>query len=624
MSIHELEYSLLDGLNKCEDIAKRTESIGANACVLSDHGNVSGAVDFMKEMQDKNLKPILGCELYISVGPANNKSNNNKKLSHQVVLAKNLDGWRDLLNIVSTSNKKENFYYKPRVDLEILKAYASKGNLVTFSGHLGSTLANYITLPDNKLDPNWMNLGMAYAQKLQSIFGKENFFIEIQLIDSRINKFAAVIAGALREIATKLNIPCVATPDAHYCTRENAIDQRVLLCTSFKKTLGEVNQQLKRGTASNILKTFFASDNYHIPSYEDMIEFHTEEELANTNLVADMCENYNILNPPQPPEFHCPDNMSPEDYLRKLCRDGWKSHMKHISKDRYKEYGDRVNMELEVFTSVGLSSYFLIIHDILNYVRSRGYITGPGRGSSAGCIVSRLLDIVKVDPIKYHLLFERFYNAGRNEPGKVSWPDIDFDIPKCAREETVEYIRNKYGHDNVAQIITFQTLKGKAALKRVMQADGKLDFAEQNAITHCLLDQSKVEDELPDIEEEYGFSSSILWALENTPEKLEDWCTIGKDNNLEGPLKDIFNQAIRLEHTKIISGKHAAGIVISDQPISSICPMILDKDGEHMLAGFEGPKCEDVGLLKLDCLAIRRLDKMQDMVKIIAGEDDTE
>jgi DNA polymerase-3 subunit alpha len=615
------EYSLLDGLSKCSDISERIQEIGSSACAITDHGSVSGAVDFSKEMQTAGLQPLLGCELYVCEGSVLEKSKDNRKLSHQVVIAKNHQGWFDLLSMVSMSNKKEHFYHKPRIDIDILAMLGSQKNLVSFSGHLGSILANAIT-DGERLDPDWMKKGVAKAKDLELIFGKGNLFIEIQLIDSKINKFSGSVANALRQISKVTGIPCVATPDAHYCRREDAEDQRILLCTGLKKTIPQVQRELKQGTASNVLKTNFLSNNYHIPTYEDMIEFHTEEELANTNLILDMCENYNIMKSPDPPEFSCPDGMSPEEYLRKLCRDGWNKKMKGFDKtsELFNKYGNRVNHELEVFTSIGLSSYFLIIDDILNFVRSKGYITGPGRGSAAGCMVSNLLNITQVDPIPYKLIFERFYNAGRNAPGKISWPDIDFDIPKEAREETIEYIRDKYGEENVAQIITFQKLKGKAALTRVMASRGNVSFDEQKAITKCLQDENKISDELQDIEDEYGYSSSILWALENTPQKLKNWCYIGKEGNLEGRMAKVFEQAIRIEGTKIISGKHAAGVIVSRKPISESCPMVLDNKGKNQLAGFEGPSCEDVGLLKLDCLAIRGLDKVMDVVKIVAGE----
>ena len=619
------EYSLLDGLSQCSDIAERTIEIGSNACALTDHGSVSGAVDFSSEMKSKGLKPILGCELYIAKGSAQDKNKESAKLmSHQVVLAKNLEGWKNLLNLVSQGNHESNFYHKPRVDLEMVNNLASKGNLISFSGHLGSYLAKEITTEDDRLDPDWMKKGVAAAKTLQDIFGKGNFFIEIQLIDQHINKFAGVIGGCLRQIAKHADIPCVATADSHYCRKEDADDQRVLLSMAYRKTIGQIQREIRDGTRTKGLDTFFNSDNYHIPDLSEMMHHSTEEELANTNLISDMCEDYSILKPPQPPEFKCPDGLTPEQYLRSLCRDGWRNKMSVIDKesDIFKEYGSRVNSELDIFTSIGLSSYFLIVDDILKFVRNKGYITGVGRGSAAGCMVSNLLGITQVDPIPFGLIFERFYNAGRNSPGKISWPDIDFDIPKEAREETIEYIKNKYGEENVGQIITFQKLKGKAALTRVMSARGNISFAEQKAITKCLQDEAKVSDELKGIEEEYGYSSSILWALENTPQKLKEWCYIGDNGKLEGRMAKIFEQAIRIEHTKVSAGKHAAGIVVSNMPISESCPMVMDKDRKNYLAGFEGPSCEEVGLLKLDCLAIRGLDKVMDVVNIVGGSDE--
>jgi DNA polymerase-3 subunit alpha len=621
LSVHS-EYSLLEGLSKCDDITERLQQIGSDSCALTDYGNVSGAVDFSKEMHSAGLKPILGCKIFVCSKPTEQKNKENAKLSTHTILAKNATGWKNLLNLVSVSNKIENFYEKPRVDIDILAAMSCHGNFVSFSGHPGSILANAIT-QDGKLDPDWMKKGVAMAKNLEVMFGKGNFFIEIQLVNSKVNKIDSQLANVLRQISKIAKIPCVATPNSHYCNQEDAEDQRVLQCTLYKKTIGQIQREIKAGSDNVALANFFNSDNYHMPTSEEMISFHTNEEIMNSNLIKDMCEDYSILRPPQPPEFDCPDGMNPEEYLRKLCRDGWVKRMGRVDKGsaEFDEYGKRTNSELDVFTSINLSSYFLIINDILEFVRGRGYITGVGRGSAAGCMVSNLLGITQVDPIPYNLIFERFYNAGRNAPGKISWPDIDFDIPKFAREETIEYIREKYGEDKVAQILTFQTLKGKAALTRTMAARGNISFEEQKAITKCLPEPATISDELQDIEDEYGYSSSILWALENTPQKLKNWCFMGEDGKLEGKLAKIFEQAIRIEHTKIIAGTHAAGIVISNNPISEFCPMVLDTRGKSYRAGFEGPSCEDVGLLKLDCLGIRTLDKVMDTVRIVGGEN---
>jgi len=615
------EYSLLNGLSKCDQIAERTEKIGAKACALTDHASASGAVDFSRQMKDSGLKPLLGCELYVCMDDLAANKDQANRIGHQVIIAKNLQGWKDLLWVVSESNLKKNHKIIPRSDMDMIAKAGSQKNLISFSGHAGSILAKAISEND-RLTPDWMKNGCYMARQLETMFGKGNFFIEIQMIDAKINKFAGMLANALRQISKATGIPCVATPDAHYCERDDAEDHHVLLCTKEKKSKDHLIRDIKMGRGSKTIDTFFRSNNYHIPSYEDMVQVHTAEELANTNLIADMCEDFSILKPPAPPEFKCPNGMSPAEYLRKLSRDGWAKKMGHITSEHpdFEKYGERVNSELDIFTSIGLSSYFLIVNDILNFVRSKGYIVGPGRGSAAGCMVSNLLGITQVDPIKYNLIFERFYNAGRNSPGKISWPDIDFDIPKIARDDTINYIKDKYGEYNVAQIQTFQKLKGRASLTRVMAARGNIGFAEQKEITKCIPEEHKVTDELKEIEDEHGFSSSILWALEYNSKAVKPWCHLGKDGKLEGPMAKIFEQAIRLENTKIQSGTHAAGIVISNNPISESCPMVLDVKGKAYLAGYDGPSCEDSGLLKLDCLSLSSLDKIMDVVKIVGGD----
>ena len=612
------EYSLLDGLSKTSQIASRIKDIGATSCALTDHGTVSGAVDFVKTMKDNGLKPILGCEVYICHGDSKDRNKDNKELFHQVILAKNLEGWKTLLELVAMSNHPDRFYHKPRISFyDISKVDTS--NLITFSGHLGSYLANVIT-KDDKILPNWQQLGIDAVNLQKKLFG-DNFYVEIQMVDSDRNPFSKKVAECLREIAAITNTPCVATPDAHYARREDAIDQRVLLCTSLKKTLGQIKMDIRQGNSVG-MRCFFESDNFHIPSFEEMQQWHTEEEIENTNKIANMCEDYSILSAPNPPTFKCPNNMTPDDYLRLLCREGWKKKMAHIDdEEQLKVYGERVNNELEVFLSCGLSSYFLIVRDIIKFCHEHNYITGPGRGSAAGCMVSYLIDITQIDPIPADLLFERFYNAGRNSPGKISWPDIDIDVPKEARPKVIEYIREKYGEENVAQIVTYTTLKGRSALKRVMTAIGGISFTEQNAMTKYILDEAKIADELQEMKEELGTSSIIRWCIENNPKRFKDWVEIDKDGEFVGDRAEIFKQAIRLEGTKIIQSKHAAGVVVSPYKISETCPMVrsTDVNDKGYIAGFEGPSCEEVGLLKIDVLGITMLDKVMSVADILLG-----
>ena len=612
------EYSLLDGLSKTSQIASRCKEIGATSCALTDHGTVSGAVDFVKTMKDNGLKPILGCEFYICYGESTERLVTNKKLFHQVILAKNLDGWKTLLELVAMSNHPDRFYHKPRISFEDLKR-VDTSNLITFSGHLGSYLANCISNDDVVVE-DWKQKGIAAIKQQKAMFG-DNFYVEIQMVDSDRNKFSKQVAECLREVASMTNTPCVATPDAHYARREDAIDQRVLLCTALKKTLGQIKMDIRQGN-SVAMRCFFESDNFHIPSFEEMKGWHTEEEIENTNKIASMCDDYSILSAPNPPQFPCPGGMTDEDYLRFLCRQGWKRKMAHIDdEDQLKVYGDRVNNELEVFLSCGLSSYFLIVRDIIKFCHEKGYITGPGRGSAAGCMVSYLIDITQIDPIPAHLLFERFYNAGRNSPGKISWPDIDIDVPKEARPKVIEYIREKYGEENVAQIVTYTTLKGRSALKRVMHAVGGISFAEQNAMTKYILDEAQIADELQEMKEELGTSSIIRWCIENNPKRFKDWVEIDDNGDMIGDQAEIFKQAIRLEGTKIIQSKHAAGVVVSPYKISETCPMVrsTDSNDKGYIAGFEGPSCEEVGLLKIDVLGITMLDKVMSVADILAG-----
>ena len=302
------EYSLLDGLSQTSQISKRLSNIETSACALTDHGSVSGAVDFCKALKGTSHKPILGCEFYLCEnGAATMQLPDNKSLIHQVVLAKNFEGWKDILQLISQANNPNQFYYKPRIDFNQLQEVAQKGNLISFSGHLGSRLGNLSI--NNTAD----TLLCAEALKMQDMFGKGNFFIEIQLMDGENNPESAEAAHRLREISKQTKIPCVATPDAHYPTKEAAEDQRVLLCTALKKTIGQVHRELKEGK-SRSLKSFFSSDNFHIPSHGEMSSFHTEEELANTSLIADMCEEYPILGPPSPPKFPCPKGFSTKEY----------------------------------------------------------------------------------------------------------------------------------------------------------------------------------------------------------------------------------------------------------------------------------------------------------------------
>lgn len=612
-------FSVLDGLSKPEQIAKRCLKTDIKTCALTDHGNIAGAVKFHSCMNKNGIKPILGCELYISDQDATIKSNDNKKLSHLVILAKNYLGWKTLIKIISETNKPELYYYKPRIDLNRLASMLD-GNIIGFAGHLGSVLSNSIC-DDDKITADWKSILINKALYLKDIFGgSDNFFLETQLMDKINNPIQIKITECMREISLETKLKVICTPDAHYAEKEDSADQRILLCNNLKTTLTDVTQKILNNEKVP-MKTFFVSDNYHILDHEEINSLHTEEEIDNTNYVDALCESYSITAKPTLPKFECPKDMSEAEYLRQLCREGWRNKIANRvdnNEQKTNEYAERIKYELSVLQNAGLSSYFLIIQDILQYVRSNNWLPGPGRGSAAGCMVSYLVGITAIDPIKYGLIFDRFYNSGRNSKDHISMPDIDVDVPINKREYIINYIKEKYGHDKVSQMVTFNTMKGRGALKDVLRAYGNITFEEMNNITKNIPDEAKIADELQDMKEEHGEASIIRWALENKSQELSEWCFIDDNNNLAGPLAKRFEQAIRLEGTKTNQSKHAAGIAISPTPLGETCPMVYDSKNNNTIAGMEMQDLESLGIIKFDILGIAMLDKImtiQDLLK---------
>lgn len=615
-------YSLLDGLSKPSQIAERCESLGYASCALTDHGTISGAVSFVKAMKDKGIKPILGCELYLSQDSATIQDKENRTLSHLVVLAKNKEGWSDLISIASRSNDEDVFYFRPRIDLTILEELNKNQNLISFSGHPGSDLANVLFVNWKKaynsrsyeeaakhLKRNWFEEASMLLSRYIKIFGKENFYIEIQLIDKENFPAAELIAECLRELSSKSGISPVATADSHYPTKEDAPDQRMLLCSAMKTTLQKVEQKLNEGSDIG-LSGFFRSDNYHIPTPEEIEILHTTEEITNTGVISDLCKEYNILGHPILPKFSCPENFSEDEYLRFLCREGWKKLLikpgKIADEDSTQAYLETIKKELEVIKDANLAGYFLIVRDIVNHVKEKGWLPGPGRGSAAGSLISYLIGITQVDPVEFGLIFERFYNAGRNTDGHVSLPDIDIDVPATKRDEVIKYIRLKYGHHNVGQMITFLKLQGRSALKEVLRAHDACSYDEMNAITKTLPQEHEISDQLQDMDE----PSIIMWSLINTPEELKDYCRLDKENNLVGPYAKLFQQAMRIEGTYKSQGKHAAGVVISSHNLNKVCPMIRESKGSDKIAGLEMVDLEAMGHVKFDILGVNLLDKI--------------
>jgi DNA polymerase-3 subunit alpha len=369
-------FSLLDGLSKAEQIAERCKEIGANACALTDHGNIAGAVKFYSAMKSAGLKPILGCELYICKNDPSIKEKENRDLSHFIVLAKNYDGWKTLVRLVSESNNPEFYYHKPRLDLNTLSKI-NDGNLIAITGHLGSTLADEI-LDGYELKPDWEKLGIDHIQYLKTIF--THVFLEAQLMDSVNLTIQKKLTDAIRHLGKKTNTKVICTPDAHYCRKEDAVDQRILLCNNLKVTFPDISRKISNDEDVP-MGCFFTSDNYHILSQEEMKDLHTEEEITNTNYVNNLIEDYDILSKPKLPPFDCPKGYDDAEYLRELCRKGWKEKIANIiPKEDHQIYVDQIKYELDVLQGANLSSYFLIVQDIVNYVGQNGWLPGPGRG----------------------------------------------------------------------------------------------------------------------------------------------------------------------------------------------------------------------------------------------------
>ena len=618
-------YSLLDGLGKCDQIAKRCSEIGISACALTDHSSISGAISFSKALKKKSIKPIIGTEFYINRNDAKikDKTNGPRQTDHLVVLAKNLSGWRSLISAVSRSNDEDVYYYKPRLDFELLKEYT--GNLVSFSGHPGSILANCLYEnydgynDDSKLVSDPIKTASEVALKYQDLFGKGNFFIEVQLIDRDNFKHSQMIADILREVSKKTGIPCVATADSHYPNKSDAIDQRVLLCSALRTTFDKVYTAISNDEEVG-LSGFFKSNNFHIPSQEEMSAIHTEEEIANTELISSMCDEYILTRDPSLPSFVTPGEKSQEEYLRELCRYGWENILVKygaITNDiKKQEYVDRINTELEVINKANLAGYFLIVKDYMDWARSQGMVLGPGRGSAAGCLVSYLIGITRIDPIPNGLLFSRFYNSGRNTEDHIEYPDIDCDFPKGGRDRVIEYIRQKYGQDKVCGMATFSTMQGRGAIKEVLRVHNACNFDVMNKIASCLPHEAEIADKLQEAKED----SIIRWVLSHDPKAISEYCVIDDNGTLSGEYATYFEQAIRIEGTFKSQSEHPSGFIISADKLDNVCPMVRNKTGDKKIAGMDMNDLAAMGQVKFDLLSVAMLNKLMYVNELLSGE----
>lgn len=401
--------------------------------------------------------------------------------------------------------------------------------------------------------------------------------------------------------------------EVFYVDKEDAECHRVMLCSGMKTNLKKVRKKIQdKEDLEN--EKFFLKDDWYLPTPQESKNYEHKEIIQQ---IIDMCEEYELSEKPMLPKHDCPQGFGEDEYLKELCRNGWRTKLIGSSKidneEKKQIYADRVKKEMDVIFKAKLSGYFLIVQDIVTYVKDQGWLAGPGRGSAAGCLVSYLLSITEVDPIEYDLIFERFYNEGRNTEDYISLPDIDVDVPAEHRDDVIDYTKQKYGQENVSQMITFGRLQGRSAVKEVLRINDAVSFAEMNNITDAIPDEAQISDQLELMEN----PSIIKWALINEADNLREWCHMDEEENLNGPLADLFKQAIKIEGTNKSQGKHAAGVIISKHRLKDICPMVADKTGKP-IAAFEMNDLESQGHVKFDILGIDLLAKIQE---IIASED---
>ena len=499
---------------------------------------------------------------------------------------------------------------------ERCKEYGYTACAITDINTISGTVSFYKECRKHKIKPI---MGCTFefegAKKSKTYVAKNKmgWYALIDLV-SKKNSYSEEVVLKLLNSPLDENLICIDHLDqrpSYYVDKPEAELHRILLCSGMKTTISKSEKRVGSDEFKH-LKTFFKGDNHGLLKPDEAKEIYSEEQMALSNEIASQCEEYDILGKPMLPQFDCPADFTEDEYLKQLCRDGWGKLLADTDKIKDEknkdEYLSRIKREMDVVFAANLSGYFLIVQDIVNYVRSEGWLPGPGRGSAAGCLISYLIGITEIDPIEYGLIFERFYNAGRNTGGHISLPDIDVDVPAEKRDDVIAYIKSKYGEDNVSQMITFNKLQGRAALKEIMRINSNVSFAEMNDITKNIPNEADVSDLL----EESGEGSLIRWTLAYQPEVLDRWCKLNSDKDLIGPLASVFQQAIDIEGTIKSQGKHAAGVIISSKKLRSVCPMVQDRH-KNLVAGFEMGDLEDQGHVKFDILGIDLLSKIMEI-----------
>lgn len=554
------EYSLLDGYSPIKKLVQRAKDKGMKALAMTDHGVMFGAVQFYKACKEASIKPIIGCEVYLSKGSYLDKSQDNRDFNHLILLAENQEGYENLIKIVS-EGFVNGYYYKPRIDKSVLKKY--RGGIIATSACLNGEIPQAILRED-------FEAALKAAKEYEEIFGKGNFYLELQ--DHGIEE-QKLVNKVLAKISKLTEIPMLAANDCHYVDKEDASVHDVLLCIQTGKLLAEPKRMR------------FPSKEFYLKTGDEMAEIFSSFEGAIENTVK-IAERINFdldFSSRHLPEFTCKDGYTPISYLRELTFEGLTKNYKELTE----EIVNRADRELKVIENMGFVDYFLIVWDFIRFARENGIPVGPGRGSAAGSIIAYALGITKLDPIKYNLLFERFLN-----PERVSMPDIDIDFCYERREEVIDYVNEKYGKDHVAQIVTFGTMAARGSIRDVGRV---LDMPYQFV--------DRVAKQIPMM-----LNIKIDKALEiNSELKLE------YETNED--TKKLIDLASAIEGMPRHTSTHAAGVVIAKRPITDYVP--LSRNADVLTTQYNMIELEELGLLKMDFLGLRTLTVIADTVKAI-------
>ena len=557
------EYSLLDGSNKINEYVSRVKELGMKSAAITDHGVMFGCIDFYKAAKAAGIKPILGCEVYVAPGSRFDKEKGKEedRYYHLVLLAETQEGYQNLIKIVSYGFV-DGFYYKPRVDMELLEQYHE--GIIALSACLAGEVAR-------NLARGFYEEGKEVALRYEKIFGKGNFFLELQ--DHGIPEQRQVNHELIR-MSRETGIELVATNDVHYTYGSDAEAHDILLCVQTGKSLKDENRMRYEG------------GQYYVKSEEEMRRLfpYAPEAIENTGKIAERCNVEIEFGVTKLPKFDVPDGYTAWEYLNKLCFEGLDKRYT----DNKEELKKRLNYELGVIKDMGYVDYFLIVWDFIRYAREHGIMVGPGRGSAAGSLVSYTLGITKLDPIKYDLLFERFLN-----PERVSMPDIDVDFCFERRQEVIDYVVEKYGKDQVVQIVTFGTMAARGVIKdvgRVMD----VPYVQCDTIAKMIPQELNI---------------TIDKAMKANPE-------LKKIYETDETVRKLIDMSRRLEGLPRHTSMHAAGVVISQKPVMEYVPLSRGSDGS-LVTQFTMTTLEELGLLKMDFLGLRTLTVIQNAEKLV-------